>query len=331
MTQPFTHAASDTALAAGFKKSFPGALPFKTQSVLPQKSSLLRGAFSAALLSALSAVLATPAAFAAAADTVPASKTSEVKEAKAPPASSRKASSKQDSSKQVKAGTQKADPALSLKTASANFEARYPKTKVKGFALTPFAGLFEASVGKEVIYFDESARFLLSGRLLDMEQGLDLTEKRLKDLRRTDFKALPLEKAVKSVYGSGKKKLAVFTDVDCPYSRKLSETLEGLKDVTVYQFLFPLESIHPQARAKSDAIWCAKDSAALLKKALKGEKVPAALNVAGLCESPVSDTLKLAASLGIAGTPTLINEKGDMISGALPAAKLQAFIDAGDL
>lgn len=144
-----------------------------------------------------------------------------------------------------------------LKTAADNFKTRYPKTKVLAYRLTPLSGIFEATVGKEVIYFDKTARFVFSGRLLDMDRGEDLTDKRLKDLRRIPFDSLPLDKAVKTVYGNGKRKLAVFTDVDCPFSRKLGTTLESLKDVTVYTFLFPLESIHPEARGKSDAIWCA--------------------------------------------------------------------------
>lgn len=120
-----------------------------------------------------------------------------------------------------------------LKTAADNFKTRYPKTKVLAYRLTPLSGIFEATVGKEVIYFDKTARFVFSGRLLDMDRGEDLTDKRLKDLRRISFDSLPLDKAVKTVYGNGKRKLAVFTDVDCPFSRKLGTTLESLKDVTV--------------------------------------------------------------------------------------------------
>lgn len=219
------------------------------------------------------------------------------------------------------------DLSTELKQAVENFQERYPKTQVKLFSLTPVKGIFEASVGKEVIYFDSSARFLFSGRLLDMDQGVDLTEKRVRDLRRIAFNSLPLDKAVKTVYGNGSKKLAVFTDVDCPYSRKLAQTLKDLKDTTVYTFLFPLESIHPKARAKSDAVWCAKDSSAELSKALKGDDIKALANNP-LCSSVVSDVIRLAAEHGIGGTPTLINEAGDRISGALPLEKLQNFVDA---
>ena len=62
------------------------------------------------------------------------------------------------------------DPSANLKEASERFAERYPKTKVNEFSLTPVPGIFEAAVGKEVIYFDKTARFLFSGRLLDMEK-----------------------------------------------------------------------------------------------------------------------------------------------------------------
>lgn len=215
-----------------------------------------------------------------------------------------------------------------LKTAAENFKTRYPKTKVLAYRLTPLSGIFEATVGKEVIYFDKTARFVFSGRLLDMDRGEDLTDKRLKDLRRISFDSLPLDKAVKTVYGNGKRKLVVFTDVDCPFSRKLGTTLESLKDVTVYTFLFPLESIHPEARGKSDAIWCAKDPSKALASALKGELTPKAISDNPVCPSPVNDTLALAKEHGIGGTPTLINEAGDRTAGALPLDKLEAFISA---
>ena len=142
-----------------------------------------------------------------------------------------KTSSESTSTAKVQAAKY-SDLSTELKQAVENFQERYPKTQVKLFSLTPVKGIFEASVGKEVIYFDSSARFLFSGRLLDMDQGIDLTEKRVRDLRRIAFNSLPLDKAVKTVYGNGSKKLAVFTDVDCPYSRKaLAHARDGASRV----------------------------------------------------------------------------------------------------
>lgn len=234
---------------------------------------------------------------------------------------------KKEPSKSIKEVPSTAKLSDKFEAAIANFKERYPKTKVNRFSLTPLLGIYEAAVAKEVIYFDQSARFLIAGRLLDMEKGEDLTDKRLKAIRKIDFNTLPLDKAVKTVYGKGTKQLAVFTDVDCPYSRKLSKTLEELKDVTVYTFLFPLESIHPQARAKSEAIWCATDSSSALKEGLEGKPVKGAIANNPLCEPVVDHVLKLAATHGIGGTPTLINEAGNRIAGALPLERLQDFVN----
>ena len=116
--------------------------------------------------------------------------------------------------------------------------------------------------------------------------------------------------------------------MDCPISRKLGTTLESLKDVTVYTFLFPLESIHPEARGKSDAIWCAKAPSQALTTALTGEPMLKVIADYPICLSPVNDVLALAKQHGIGGTPTLINEAGDRTAGALPLDKLEAFINA---
>lgn len=219
-------------------------------------------------------------------------------------------------------------PSDALKEAGDNFKARYPKTRVNAFRLTPIPGIFEASVGKEVAYFDKSARFIFTGRILDMEKGQDLTQERLQDIRRIDFDKLPLDLAVKTVKGKGTKRLAVFTDVDCPYSRKLSKTLEQMDDVTIYTFLFPLTSIHPEAAGKSAKVWCAIDSEKALDKALKGESVQT-VPQNPLCSAPIDTIIKLAAEHGIGGTPTIINDQGDRTAGALPLDKLQAFVNAG--
>jgi thiol:disulfide interchange protein DsbC len=221
-----------------------------------------------------------------------------------------------------------------LKTASDNFKARYPKIEAASFRLTPVAGLYEAVVKKEVVYFDETARFLFSGRLLDMQKGVDVTRERLEDIRRIGFETLPLADAVVTVNGTGARKLAVFTDVDCPYSRRLSETLKGLKDTTVYTFLFPLESIHPKARATSEAVLCSPNPEESLAKALRGE----AVDKAAMCDTEekkskaegiLTKTLKRAAKEGIAGTPTLINEAGERSAGALTPDVLEAFVQKG--
>ncbi len=59
------------------------------------------------------------------------------------------------------------------------------------FSLTPVPGIFEAAVGKEVIYFDKNSEIsVFRPPSLDMEKGQDLTDRRLKRyIRRIDIKS----------------------------------------------------------------------------------------------------------------------------------------------
>ncbi len=46
--------------------------------------------------------------------------------------------------------------------------------------------------------------------------------------------------------------VAVFSDPDCGYCKKVGASLARMDNLTVYTFLFPLETLHPQAMVKGD-------------------------------------------------------------------------------
>jgi len=60
------------------------------------------------------------------------------------------------------------------------------------------------------------------------------------------------------VRGNGARTLAIFSDPDCPYCRRLEAEMTSLTDITIYTFLMPIASLHPEARSKAIAIWCSK-------------------------------------------------------------------------
>ncbi|WP_213694990.1 DsbC family protein, partial [Acinetobacter baumannii] len=68
-----------------------------------------------------------------------------------------------------------------------------------------------------------------------------------------------LKDAIKTVKGNGKRKLVVFSDPDCPYCQQLERNLQSIDNVTIYTFLYPLESIHPTAKTTAVSIWCSKN------------------------------------------------------------------------
>jgi len=223
----------------------------------------------------------------------------------------------------VMAATAWADEA-SLKKA---IESTYPKVKIQNITKTPFAGLYEVFLDGQIIYTDESFNFLIvEGRLVDPKNKRDLTAERIDELTRIDFSSLPLEKAIKVVKGNGSRKLVVFSDPDCPYCKKLEQKdLVALSDVTIYTFLYPLESLHPDAANKSRAIWCAPDKSKAWQDWILNGQLP---KNSTACDSPIDDVAQLGTKLGITSTPTLIFSNGKRLLGAYPAKEIEKMMGA---
>ncbi len=195
-----------------------------------------------------------------------------------------------------------------------------PVTKV---GPSPIKGLYEVVSGNNIYYADADGSHLISGgNIFDTKTRANLTAERLQDLNRVDWSLLPLNKAIVSGDPDGKP-LAVFTDPDCPYCRKFETELKNAKGIKVYTFLMPLEQLHPMARMKSEAIWCAKDQHAELQAVMLEDKMPEKAS----CENPLADIAELAAQLNIHGTPTLIAGDGRVRSGGVGTAELSKWLN----
>lgn len=208
-------------------------------------------------------------------------------------------------------------------------EQRFPGAEIQGIAKTPYFGLYEVMIDDRIVYTDAKGKYALVGAIYDTESKTNLTDERQRRQNRIDFAALPLELAIKVVKGNGARKLAVFSDPDCPFCARLEKTLKDIDNTTVYTFLFPIDKLHPDAARKARMIWCAADR----QKAWDAHYDSGALpDNAGECENPVAATQALGARLRINATPTLIFADGAMIAGALPADRLErefAKADAG--
>ncbi len=182
-------------------------------------------------------------------------------------------------------------------------------------------GLYEVRVGDSLFYTDATGDHMISGHVFATATRKDLTQARLEDLNRIDWKTLPLKNAIVSGDPKGVP-VAVFTDPDCPFCRDLEKELVKVKGVKVYTFLYPLESIHKHARAKSEAIWCAKDQHKALLDVMLDNKQAGDIKAAA-CANPIGENIALGESLGINGTPTLIAGDGRKHAGSFSAEKLE--------
>lgn len=181
-------------------------------------------------------------------------------------------------------------------------------------------GMWEVVFGTEIYYVDQDVNYAFDGRVLDLKTRQDLTAAKREELLRVDFKSLPLDQAVKIVRGDGSRKLVTFEDPNCGYCKKLYRDIAGLKNVTIYTFLYPILS--QDSFEKSKAIWCAKDRAkAWDELMLNGKAAPAA---AADCKHPLQQNMELGRKLEVTGTPTIVFADGRRMPGAVPLERIEA-------
>ncbi|MBL8447197.1 MAG: DsbC family protein [Zoogloeaceae bacterium] len=189
---------------------------------------------------------------------------------------------------------------------------------VESLTKTPYGGLWEVVLKSgEIVYTDDQVSFIIDGSVIDAKSRRNMTQMRQNQLSTIDFNTLPLDQAVKVVRGNGTRTIATFEDPNCGYCKKLVRELQGIKDATIYTFLYPILS--PDSADKSKNIWCAKDrSKAWTDWMIDGKTPPSAA-----CDTGAIDkNLALGRKLRIQGTPTLFLTDGSRIGGYVPVADL---------
>lgn len=200
--------------------------------------------------------------------------------------------------------------------------------KIGPITKLPYGDLYEVIVNNvNILYTDSKGQIGLFGNLVELKTRKNLTALRKEDLMVVDFSKLPLDKAIVKVKGNGSRKVAVFTDPDCPYCKQLEKELSNVTDVTVYIFLLPLGKLHPDAPRKAAAIWCSADRAKAWDDLMQSGKEPAEGGTKE-CVNPIADIAKLAAELNISGTPGIVFSNGKLVPGAVPAEQLESLLNA---
>lgn len=203
---------------------------------------------------------------------------------------------------------------------------RYPGVSVLSVSPTPISGLWEVWTGSQLVYTDATAEHLIVGSLVETRSKTNLSRQRLEALRSVPFDSLPLQHAFAVVKGKGERRLAVFTDPDCPFCRRLEKELAQIDNLTVHVFLYPLPALHPNAPEVARNVWCAADRAGRWTAYMLEGKAPEKTEG---CEAPLRPIAELAERLGIEGTPALIFSNGRRVDGFIPARQIEALLEGG--
>ena len=223
---------------------------------------------------------------------------------------------------------QPADEDAEIATIKQLLIATQPEMKIGEVTKSPVKGLYEVTIqGGQTIYVTPDARFFIPGDLYEAkDDGLvNLGESKRNVIRKEKIAAL--DEADMIVYeptdGKRKATLTVFTDVDCPYCRKLHAEVEALNTmgIAVRYLAFPRTGLNTETHFKMVSTWCAEDRLAMMTSAKRGGEVPKAD-----CKNPVTSQYHLGREVGVTGTPALVLEDGTILPGYVPAATLATYL-----
>lgn len=196
-----------------------------------------------------------------------------------------------------------------------------PGAEPDRISASPVPGLYEVFFGPTVIYVSADGRYVVRGDLLDIKEGVNLTEGRRKQARVQAIEAIGEENLIVFSPEDGKveHRVTVFTDVECPYCQRMHQQVQEYLDrgIEIRYAAFPRAGVPSRTYTTMVSVWCADDPQQAMTDAKAGRQVPPKQ-----CENPVEAEYELGRRLNIRGTPTIITEDGTMIPGYLPAPQL---------
>ncbi|QSP96290.1 thioredoxin fold domain-containing protein [Marinobacter salinisoli] len=201
--------------------------------------------------------------------------------------------------------------------------AAVPGLQIESVTESEAKGLYTVETRSgETIYSTADGKHVLSGDLLRLtDAGVANVTEEARANRRNRLMAEFGDKGVIQFPAEGEEKavIDVFTDIDCPYCRKLHDEVPELNayGITVNYYGFPRSGPGTPSFNKYVSVWCADDQQAAMDAAKGGRSV-----TASTCDNPVLEQFQLGGRVGVTGTPAILLEDGNMVRGYVPASNL---------
>ena len=190
---------------------------------------------------------------------------------------------------------------------------------------SPIEGWHMIQKGSVVAYISTDGRYLLQGDLIDLDTKVNLSEESRTVGRRELMSQLDDDEVILFSPDNAKYSVAIFTDVDCTYCRRLHNQIQQYMDngIEVRYLLYPRGGPASAAWNTSEQVWCAKDRG----EALTLAKLDREFESASCDASIVQDHYVLGQEVGLSGTPAIVLEDGELIAGYLPPDALKARLE----
>lgn len=197
-----------------------------------------------------------------------------------------------------------------------------PGLRISSVRESEAKGLYEVqSNNGDTIYTTSDGQYLLTGDLLKVTSNgiANVTEEARAGARHKTMESYGDDGVIRYKASNEKAVIDVFTDIDCPYCRKLHDEVPQLNEygITVNYYAYPRSGPGKPSFVKYVSVWCAEDQKSAMDSAKAGKAVEAAT-----CENPVLEQFELGQRVGVTGTPAIVLEDGKIVRGYVPARNL---------
>lgn len=199
----------------------------------------------------------------------------------------------------------------------------FPGAEITGFKDSAIPDVLEFNLGAQVLYVTKNGRFLFKGDIYDLVTQENITEKSAQASRVATLEAFGEENMLVYKAKDQKHFVTVFTDIDCPYCRRLHDEIDEYlaKGISVRYFFLPFKG--KKSLEKSVSVWCSKNPTKAMTDAKKGRRIRSAT-----CEHPIDAHMGIGRDFGIRGTPAIVLENGEMIPGYRPVKDVAKMLES---
>jgi len=197
-----------------------------------------------------------------------------------------------------------------------------PRAAASEVIPSPMEGVYQVDLGDRIVFVSKVGNHLLLGDVFDTTRRISLSEEIKQEKALTIVGEMQESEMIVFAPEETKRTITVYTDVDCPYCRKLHEEVPTLVEngVKVRYLWFPRSGVGTPSYDKAVSIWCAEDQTLAMDDAKLNNKI-----VDASCDpNPVASQYQSGQHIGVRGTPTIVVDDGTIIGGYLPAKNLLA-------
>jgi len=189
---------------------------------------------------------------------------------------------------------------------------------------TPIEGVLMVQVSGDIVYATADGKYLIQGRVIDLETREDLTEGAKADIRKQFMAQMDTQSQITFSPEDPTYELTVFTDIDCGYCRKLHAQVDEYNEagIAIHYMAFPRAGIGSRSYEKAVSVWCADDPQEAMTQAKAGEDLEPVQ-----CDNPIAEQYQLGQAMGVSGTPALLTPDGQLIPGYVPPDQLRQRLD----